>query len=184
MVPEVSAKPIGIVPMLRLSSGRQSWLVGYWGRPCVVLAGVQAMPLSCPPWQVPLFGVLMLPPVQRAQGWIPGVSGRLSPTRKISELSGRSICAVPSAQSSVPEAGAATVLMTQVLVGVVAVLGIGSGPPKKQPTSLQKRSVPVCVDVDAPSVAVCPVQAVISVMDTEWFGVMAGSGTELAPPPK
>src|SRR5262245_51965384 len=115
---------------------------------------------------------------------MPGVSGRLSPIRKISELRGRSTCAVPSAQSRVPEAAVATVLITQVLVGVLAVFGIGRGPPKKQPGLLQKRSSPVSVDVLPPRVAVCPTQLVIFVIDVEWFGVMAGSGVELPPPPK
>jgi hypothetical protein len=184
MVPELSAKPMGIVPMLRLASGRQSWLVGYCGRPWDVLAGVQLIPLSRPPWQVPLFGDPTLPPVQSGQVWMPGVNGRLSPIRKISELSGRLTAAVPAAQSSVPEAADATVLITQVLVGVLAVFGIGSGPPKKQPGLLQKRSLPVSVDVLPPSVAVCPTQLVILVMEFELFGVMAGSGTELPPPPK
>ena len=76
-VPESSASPIGIVPMLSATSGGQSWLVGYEGSiPLTpftsVLAGVHAMPLFVPPLQTPLFGTPTVPPWQSGQGWMPG----------------------------------------------------------------------------------------------------------------
>jgi hypothetical protein len=80
--------------------------------------------------------------------------------RKISESSGRLTFCVPSPQSTLPETAVFTELMTQVLVGVLLVLGMGSGPPKKQPGEEQLRSVPVCVDVVGPTVAVCTAQLV------------------------
>ena len=137
-----------------------------------------------PPLQTPLFGTFGAPPRQIGQGWMPATSGRLSPTRKISELSGRSMFVAPVAQSSVPDAGAATLLMTQVLVGVLLGFGIGSGPPKKQPMSEQSRSLPVSASVAAVRVAVWPVQLATLVMDEVKSGVIAGSGTEFCPPPK
>jgi hypothetical protein len=76
-----------------------------------------------------------------------------------------SMCVFPSAQSSEPDAGSATVKTVQALVGVLLALGIGSGPPKRHPTSEHTVLLPTSVDVVAPSVAVCPVQLVIFVMD-------------------
>jgi hypothetical protein len=70
-----------------------------------------------------------------------------SPVRKISESRGRLTFCVPSAQSTLPEIAVVTVLMTQVLVGVVAVFGMESGPPKRQPGDEQLRMLPVSVDV-------------------------------------
>src|SRR6185295_174498 len=129
------------------------------------------MPLAPPPLQVPLPATPTMPFTHSGQGWMPGMvpngSVPVSPVRKISELSGRETCAVPNSQSSVPEASIETELYTQVLVGVLAVLGIGSGPPKKQPALLHVRLLPVSADVDGPRVAVCPVQLSILVMDDE-----------------
>jgi hypothetical protein len=125
------------------------------------------------------------PPVQSGHGWMPAVSGRLSPTRKISELSGSEICAVPALQSSAPEAAVETVLMTHVLVGVLLGFGIGSGAPKKQPGSVQFLMLPVCAELVDPSVAVVALaQPSIWVIDCAVSGVMAGNGTVFPPPPK
>src|SRR5262245_59134428 len=128
-----------------------------------------------------------LPPTQTGQGWMPGMvslgSVAVSPVRKISESSGRLMFCVPSPQSTLPETAVFTELITQVLVGVLPVLGMGSGPPKKQPGEEQLRSLPVSVDVVGPTVAVCTAQLVN--WTTVWprSGVIAGSGTAFSPPP-
>ena len=103
--------------------------------------------------------------------------------RKMSALSGRSIDASPEPQFIVPEASVAMLMMTQALAGVVVELGIVRGPPKKQPASVQLRSLPVSVDAVGPIVAVCPVQLVSATTQCRLFGVESGSVMELPPPP-
>ena len=90
----------------------------------------------------------------------------------------------PVAQSVVPARSLATVLMTQVLVGVLFVLGMGSGAPKRHPVELQFRLVPVSADVVGPSVALWSLQDVMRLIVCPRSGTIAGSGTELPPPPK
>src|SRR5688572_8826699 len=118
--------------MLALSTGGQSWLVGN-GSPRSLDCGVHAMPLLAPPWQTPLLGTSGEPPVQSGHGWMPGSSGRLSPVRKISALSGRLMFSSPVAQSAVPLRSLATTFTTHVLVGVLLAFGIGSGAPNRHP---------------------------------------------------
>jgi hypothetical protein len=63
-VPVEREKAIGRVPMLKVSDGGQSWLVGYAGSPPrPVVPGVQVMLLFGPPMQVV--------PLQRGQGCTP-----------------------------------------------------------------------------------------------------------------
>src|SRR6185503_4893022 len=181
-VPESSARPIGIVPMSSEGCGGQSWLVGYEG-PCIELAGVQAPMSLVPPWHVPLFGTPGEPPLQSGQGWMPGTPGRLSPVRKMPASRGRSMSALPVPQFMLPDAGDATLMMTHALVGVLELFGMVSGPPKKQPTSVQFRRLPVAVDVVGPTVAVCPVQLVIPTTQCRKSGVASGSVIEFCPPP-
>jgi hypothetical protein len=50
-------------------------------------------------------------------------------------------------QFAVPLASVATTLTTHTLVGVLPEFGIGSGGPKRQPTLVQFRLLPVCAEV-------------------------------------
>lgn len=90
----------------------------------------------------------------------------------------------PVAQSALPVRLLDTRLRTQVLVGVLLAFGMGSGAPNRQPGALQLRFVPVSADVVAPRVADCPLHAVIRLIVCPRSGTIAGSGTELPPPPK
>src|SRR6266446_6363793 len=124
------------------AGGGQSWVVGKSDRvPTTESAGVQAMPSLGPPWhlfepaQEPaaapgqsasvLHGPLRFVPAMQVwlhtgQTWMPGAFGNRSPSRKISELSGRLRAEAPVEQSAVPLALLTTVLMTHTLVGVLA----------------------------------------------------------------
>jgi hypothetical protein len=62
-------------------------------------------------------------------------------------VSGRFRCDVPVLQFAVPLAFVATTFTTQTLVGVLAEFGIGSGGPKRHPTLVQFRLLPVAADV-------------------------------------
>jgi len=104
--------------------------------------------------------------------------------RKISELSGRFRLVTPVVQLAVPWPSADRVLITQVLVCGLDVLGIGRGAPKKQPVLVQLRSLPVSCAVVGPRVRAWFTHAVTFVKLVLWFGMVAGSGTLLLPPPK
>src|SRR5438132_792073 len=145
--------------MSMAAAGGQSCVVGKSDRvPTTESDGVQARPLLGPPWQTfepvqepaPPLGqsastlhgpVLFVPALHvwlhTGQTWMPGAAGNRSPSRKISELSGRLRLEAPVEQSAVPVALAVTVLMTQTLVGVLPGFGIGSGGPNRQPTLVQ-----------------------------------------------
>src|SRR5881628_1913843 len=132
--------------MSMAGDGGQSWVVGKSDRvPTTESAGVQAPPSLAPPWHlfepaqepvVPLgqsasvlHGPLRFVPalqvlLHTGQTWMPGAFGNRSPSRKRVEVSGRLRAEAPLAQSAVPVASAATVLMTQTLVGVLPGLGI------------------------------------------------------------
>jgi hypothetical protein len=62
-------------------------------------------------------------------------------------VSGRFRCDAPVLQFPVPLALVATTLTTHTLVGVLTEFGIGSGGPKRQPTLVQFRLLPVCAEV-------------------------------------
>src|SRR5262249_34135239 len=88
-----------------------------------------------------------------------------------------SIC--PVAQSTLPETGSVIVLMTHVLVAGSVDL-TGSGAPKRHPTSLQVRGVPVsAADVAARASAV-PLQPETRVSVVPELGTSAGNGTLLS----
>src|SRR5947207_8518169 len=135
------------------TGGGQSWVVGKSPMvPMTESAGVQAAPSLGPPWHLiepaqepapapgqsasTLHGPLRFVPalqvwLHTGQTWMPGASGNRSPSRKISELSGRLRLEAPVEQSAVPVALAVTVLMTHTLVGVLPGFGIGSGGDRK-----------------------------------------------------
>src|SRR2546425_8204500 len=141
------------------AGGGQSWVVGkLWLS--AESTGVQAMPSLGPPWhlfepaQEPaaapgqsasvLHGPLRFVPalqvlLHTGQTWTPGAFGNRSPSRKISELSGRLRLEAPLEQSAAPLALVVTELMTQTLVGVLDGFGIGSGGPNRHPTLGQFR---------------------------------------------
>src|SRR5262247_3525838 len=99
----------------------------------------------------------------------------------MTEVSGRLRLVAPVAQLRVPEGVWASAFRTQTLVGVLPGFGTASGAPKRQPTLVQLRLLPVCVEVVAPSMAVCPVHWVIELMAKPRSGTANGSGTELPP---
>src|SRR5437879_3674804 len=138
------------------AGGGQSWVVGKSDRvPTTESAGVQAMPSLGPPWHLlkpaqapaappgqsastlhgpPVFVPALQVLLHTGQTWMPGAVGNRSPSRKISELSGRLRLEAPLAQSVEPLALVVTELMTHTLVGVLAGFGIGSGGPNRHPT--------------------------------------------------
>src|SRR3989442_14234875 len=79
------------------------------------------------------------PARQTGQTWMPGRAASRSPSRKISELSGRLRLEAPVEQLAVPLALVVTVLMTHTLVGVLPGVGIGSGGAERHPTVLEVR---------------------------------------------
>src|SRR5436853_7216587 len=135
--------------MSMATGGGQSWVVGKSPRvPMTESAGVQARPSLGPPWHLfepaqepaPALGqsasvlqgpLRFVPALQvllhTGQTWMPGAFGNRSPSRKISELSGRLRFEAPLEQSAEPLALVVTELMTQTLVGVLPGLGIGRG---------------------------------------------------------
>jgi hypothetical protein len=62
-------------------------------------------------------------------------------------VSGRERFEAPLTQSAVPLAFVDTELTTQTLVGVLTEFGMGSGGPKRHPTLVQFRMLPVCAEV-------------------------------------
>src|SRR3989442_4322593 len=115
----------------------------------------------------------------------------------MSELSGRVRSVSPVLQLVVPCALVATRLMTQVLVMGLAVFGIGSGGPNRQPervgysglaeaASVQLRLVPVSVLVAAarPRAPVPGSQVAMLVCEEPMSGTVAGRGTLSWPLPK
>ena len=90
---------------------------------------------------------------------------------------------LPVLQSPMPFGGPPTEFSTQTLVGVLPGFGTASGAPKRQPTDVQVRLLPVCAEVVPPRVAVWPVQLVMAVTEVARSGTANGSGTELPPPP-
>src|SRR5436309_11500365 len=114
---------------------------------------------------------------------MPGAFGNRSPSRKISELSGRLRLEAPLPQSAVPLALVVTVLMTHTLVGVLPGFGIGSGGPNRHPTLVQFRLLPVWVEVRLARVTLVPLQADTPVSELPMSGTAYGSGTLLLPPP-
>jgi hypothetical protein len=112
----------------------QSWLVS-----CALVV-VQALPAFAPPVHVLL--------TQRGQGWTPGTVSR-SPLTYTLTVSGKVCVEVPViALRTPPAAGVAAILLiTHVLMAGAAVLGMGSGGPKKQPGAEQLRVLPVSVEV-------------------------------------
>src|SRR5437879_577789 len=157
--------------MSMATGGGQSWVVGKSDRvPTTESAGVQARPSLAPPWHlfvpaqepvVPLGqsasvlqGPLRFVPalqvlLHTGQTWMPGAFGNRSPSRKISELSGRLRLEAPLEQSAAPLALVVTELMTQTLVGVLAGFGIGGGGPNRAPTLVQFRLLPGGAEVRA-----------------------------------
>src|SRR5881396_1879236 len=178
--------------MSMAAAGGQSWVVGKSDRvPTTESAGVQAMPSLGPPWHLfepaqepaPALGqsasvlhgpVAFVPALQvllhTGQTWIPGAAGKRSPSRKISELSGRLRLEAPVEQSAVPLALVVTVLMTHTLVGVLPGFGIGSGGPNRHPTLVQFRLLPVWVEVRLARVRPVPLQADTPVSELPMSG--------------
>jgi len=74
-------------------------------------------------------------------------------------------------------------LITQTLVGVLAEFGIGSGGPKRHPTLVQFRLLPVSVEVRFVNVRAVQAQFVMPVREFPMSGTLYGSGTVLPPPP-
>src|SRR5690348_1094352 len=76
-------------------------------------------------------------------------------------------------------------LRTHTLVAVLPVFGIGSGGPKRQPTLVQFRLLPVCAEVRLVSVRMLVplLHAETPVSEVPWSGTAYGSGTVLPPPP-
>ena len=107
----------------------------------------------------------------------------MSPVRYSAELTGRMMSCVPSPQSAVPDAPTLTTLRTQMLVGMLAGLMIGSGPPKRHPGAEHVRLFPVWADVVGPMVAVWTAQLVNATTDWPRSGVISGSGYPFSPPP-
>src|SRR5438128_9139491 len=93
---------------------------------------------------------------------MPGRAGSRSPSRKISELSGRVRLEAPLEQLVEPLALAVTELMTQTLVGVLPGFGIGSGGPNRHPTLVQFRMLPV-----APEVRLVRVRVFVTLLQAE-----------------
>src|SRR5216110_262880 len=191
--------------MSMAAAGGQSWVVGKSDRvPTTESAGVQAMPSLGPPWHLfepaqepaPPLGqsasllqgpLIFVPALQvllhTGQTWMPGAFGNRSPSRKISELSGRLSCEAPLPQSAVPLALVDTVLMTHTLVGVLPGFGIGSGGPNRHPTLVQFRLLPVWVEVRLARVRPVPLQADTPVSELPMSGTAYGSVTLFRPPP-
>src|SRR5881628_2579440 len=179
--------------MSMATGGVQSWVVGKSDRvPSAESAGVQAMPSLGPPWhlfepaQEPaaapgqsasvLHGPLRFVPalqvlLHTGQTWMPGAFGNRSPSRKRVEVSGRLMAEAPLAQSAVPLASAATVLMTQTLVGVLPGFGMGSGGPNRHPALVQFRLVaPVSPDLTLASVSAVPLHPLTAVSELPMSG--------------
>src|SRR5438552_16306381 len=191
--------------MSMATGGGQSWVVGKAPRvPTTDSAGVQAMPSLGPPWHLfepaqepapapgqsasELHGPLRFVPalqvwLHTGQTWMPGAFGNRSPSRKISELSGRLSCEAPLEQSAVPVALADTVLMTHTLVDGVAEFGIGSGGPTRQPMLVQLRLLPVSVEVRLLRPSDVPLHVATLVSELPMSGTWNGSGTLSLPPP-
>ena len=89
----------------------------------------------------------------------------------------------PVEQSAVPLALLATTLTAQTLVGVLAEFGIGSGGPKRHPTLVQLRLLPVWVEVRLVRVRLDPLHIDTPVMELLMSGTAYGSGTLFLPPP-
>src|SRR5262245_28338677 len=108
-----------------------------------------------------------------------------SPVTKSSEESGRARLVTPVEQLVVPEALVATRLMTQTLIAVVLVFGIGSGGPKRQPTAEQLALLPVCAEVSGPRVIMplTELHAATEVRVTAVSGIWNGCGTVPLPDP-
>ena len=85
--------------------------------------------------------------LQTGQTWMPGAAGKRSPSRYRTEVSGRLRCDAPVLQFAVPLALVATTFTTHTLVGVLPAFGMGSGGPKRQPTLVQFRLLPVFAEV-------------------------------------
>jgi hypothetical protein len=166
-----------MVPADAEAGGGQSWLVGN-AAPSELLPGAQAIPLFGPPMHV---NVLVL---QIGHGWMPGTAERLSPVRKTTLSSVKAASISPVEQSSVPVGVVDTVRIAQALVGVLTVLGIGNGAPKRHPTLVQVRMLPVSAGTVGPSVAIWFEQLVIRKAVRPRSGTVAGNGIPLLPPPK
>ena len=91
----------------------------------------------------------------------------------------------PVTQFAEPLALVATTLTTHTLVGVLPEFGIGSGGPKRQPTLVQFRLLPVCPEVRLVrvSVFVALTHDETPVSEVPMSGTLYGSGTVLPPPP-
>src|SRR5438046_3512782 len=187
------------------TGGGQSWVVGKSPRvPMAESDGVQGKPSLGPPWHkvapvqepAPAPGqsasllqgpVAFVPALQvwlhTGQTWMPGASGNRSPSRKISELSGRLRLEAPVEQSAVPLASVVTELMTQTLVAVLPGFGIGSGGPNRHPTLVQSRLLPVWAEVRLARVRLVPLHEDTLVSELPMSGTAYGSGTVLLPPP-
>jgi len=99
-------------------------------------------------------------------------------------VSGRLRLDAPLSHCAKPCASSATTLTMHVLSAAAALLGIGRGGPKRQPTLVQFRLLPVSVEVKLASVRQVPLQALTLVRLEPMLGTVAGSGTASAPPPK
>jgi hypothetical protein len=84
-----------------------------------VVPFVHAMPLFGPPMQAPL--------EQSGHGWMPAMPVRLSPVRKMVELSGRTTSVTPVSHTAVPLSADDAALVTQTLVGMVIAFGTAAG---------------------------------------------------------
>src|SRR5262249_1381287 len=108
--------------------------------------------------------------------------GRTSPSRKTVEASWKSRLPAPVSHLAVPLAGVAIVLRTQVLRGGVPGFGTGRGGPKRQPTSVQSRSLPVSAGGALAGCHPLPGQPVALDTGRPLSGVRLG-GCALIPPP-
>jgi len=187
------------------AGGSQSWLVGNASLMVAIVPGVQAWPSFGPPLHSRVVGL------QIGHGWIaalssahvpPGQSAsvlqlrptllgsvvavqrlsRTSPVRYVAEASWKSTLAAPVSHRAVPLADPEMVLMTQLLRLGFAGMGIGSGAPKKQPSLVQSRLLPVSAPVALASCNVLLVQLATLNTESPLSGFKLG-GTPAAPPP-
>src|SRR5499433_209666 len=196
--PVVRANGIASVASEVADGGSQSWLVGKASPVVRSSAGVQGWPSCGPPLQRSVVAL------QIGHGWVvalssaqvpPGQSpslvqarptslgsvvpaqrfGRMSPIRYTVELSRKSMLPVPVSQRAAPLAGLPKVLMAQVLRAGLDAIGMGSGAPKKHPTSVQSRVPLVSPAVALPSVKAFPVHPVTFRSERPLSGVWLGT---------
>src|SRR4029434_10155712 len=96
---------------------------------------------------------------------------------------GRERSVAPVLQSTVPDAGAETLVSTQRPTGGLRGFGTASGGPKKHPVVVQLPLLPVSGDAVEPTVATGPVHPVSVVTNAPASGRGTGGGVKVLPPP-